>query len=199
MAPREKGSALGFRVHTGWATAVLVTGSSADLSVAARQRLELFDPAHPASKAPYHLGLEKPGPEGEAEVRRACEAARGATLRCMRGFVKDCGAIEVAGVGVVGGSDADPARLGNPHVRAHAEEGKLYREALLDGARALGLDSATWAEKKVYAAAADVLGLPEAAIKGVLAELGVSAGKPWRAEEKLAALAGWLVLAGASG
>ena len=199
MAPREKGSALGLRVHTGWATAVLVTGSAAEPSVVVRRRLELFDPSHPASKAPYHLGLEKPGPEGEAQVRRACDAARGATLRTMSGFVEDCGGVEVVGVGVVGGSDADPARLGNPHVRAHAEEGKLYREALLDGARALGLGSATWAEKKVYAAATDVLGLSEDAIKGALAELGGGVGKPWRAEEKLAALAAWLVLAGASG
>jgi hypothetical protein len=117
----------------------------------------------------------------------------------MRGFVEDCGGVEIAGVGIVGGSDADPARLGNPHVRAHAEEGKLYREALVDGARALGLGSATWAEKKVYAAAVDVLGLSEEAIKAALSELGRSAGKPWRAEEKLATLAGWLVLAGASG
>ena len=199
MPAQEKGSALGFRVHTGWATAVLVTGTPAEPSIVARQRLELFDPVIPASKAPYHLGLERPGPEGEAAVRRACDAARGATLRALQGLLNELGAVELVGVGLVVGSVGDPARLGNPHVRAHAEEGRLYREALAAGANTLGLSAEAWAEKKVYVAASEALGEAEEALKRRLGELGQSAGKPWRAEEKLAALAGWLVLARTAG
>jgi len=39
------------------------------------------------------------------------------------------------------------------------------------------------------------LGLTAARLQGQLATLGHSAGPPWRADQRIAAIAGWLILA----
>ena len=50
-------AALGFRVKSGWATAVLVTGSIESILVLDRRTIELCDPGIPESRQPYHAGM----------------------------------------------------------------------------------------------------------------------------------------------
>ena len=92
-------------------------------------------------------------------------------------------------------SDADPARLGNAHVRAHAAEGRLFREVLELGARSAGLPSLLLLEREAFARASAALRRPEASLRSALADLGKSAGRPWRADEKAACLGAWVALA----
>jgi hypothetical protein len=51
------------------------------------------------------------------------------------------------------------------------------------------------AERDLYEHAAKALGRTPDALRAALAELGKVAGRPWGAEEKCAALAGWSALA----
>ena len=50
-------------------------------------------------------------------------------------------------------------------------------------------------EKQLYARAATVLQLSEAQVRKTVAALGADGAGPWRAEEKTAAAAAWIMLA----
>src|SRR2546422_712885 len=96
------------------------------------------------------------------------------------------------GVAVVAGSDIEPERIGNPHIRAHASEGKLFRTVLEDGARRAGLPCLTVLERDLFTQAAEALGRPTPDLKRAVTELGRGRDRGWRAEEKAATLAAWL-------
>jgi hypothetical protein len=98
-------------------------------------------------------------------------------------------------VGLVVGSDTDPTKLANPHVRAHASEGRLFREVLEEAAAACELPCLVLVERDAYEAAAQDLHRRPDALQRTVAELGRAVPGPWRAEEKTAALAAWLALA----
>jgi hypothetical protein len=188
--------AIGFRVRTARATAVVVTGSPDSPQVLERRALVLSDPDVPWSGQPFHAGLELEGEEGERVVKRACQAARRVALREVKALARDYADAKLLGVGLVVGSDIDPAKLGNPHVRAHASEGKLFREVIEAGVDAIGAKHRTLVERELYAQAEDELVRSEGELKRLLIDLGSDLGAPWRAEEKGAALAAWLILAG---
>ena len=102
------------------------------------------------------------------------------------------------GVAVVAGSDIEPERIANPHIRAHAQEGKLFRTVLEDGARRAGLRCLTLLERDLFTQAAEALGRPAPDLQRAVTALGGGRGRAgrWRAEEKAATLAAWLVLRG---
>jgi hypothetical protein len=93
------------------------------------------------------------------------------------------------------GSLIDPAAVANPHIRAHALEGRLFRTILEDALRSAKLACAMILERETYLKAAAALGRTEDQVKRTVSALGRSAGGPWRADEKLAAAAAWLRLA----
>jgi len=67
--------------------------------------------------------------------------------------------------GLVVGSDADPAGIANDHIRAHAEEGRLFRRVLEKALVDAGLTVTVTPEKQLYSAAASQLGRPEARLR----------------------------------
>lgn len=188
--------AIGFKVRTGRATAVVIGGRRASPIALSRRALALADPAVPDSGAPFHLGLGGGGAAAERAVRRAADAARAASIRAVCELVREVGADghDVVRVGLVVGSLVDPERLPNLHVRAHASEGKLFREGVEAGAAAAGVPSRTHLESRLLAEAARAMGRTETELKRSLTDLGRPLGRPWRVEEKNAALAGWLAL-----
>jgi hypothetical protein len=100
----------------------------------------------------------------------------------------------VAAAGVVVGSLIDPGTIGNDHIRIHALEGQLFREVLIRGAEQNGVTCSVWRERDLYAAAAKRLKIAETVLKKRLTALGENADGGWRAEQKAAALAAWMVL-----
>jgi hypothetical protein len=44
-------------------------------------------------------------------------------------------------IGIVVGSIIDPATIANPHIRAHAQEGQLFRTVVETAAKKLGIAS----------------------------------------------------------
>lgn len=74
-------------------------------------------------------------------------------------------------------------------------EGLAVREAFRAGCRSCGLELAEVDEKSLPERAVEVLGLPATEIDARLKVMGAQAGKPWRREQKLAALAAWVATA----
>jgi hypothetical protein len=106
----------------------------------------------------------------------------------------ETGGHRVRRANLVVGSDIDPARIGNTHIRAHALEGRLFRTVLADALARHGLPSAIILEREAYQQAAGILKRTEKNIKQALTQLGRSLEGHWRGDDKQAALAAWLAL-----
>ena len=52
-------AALGFRVKSGWAAAILLTGSARSPQLCDVQRIDLSDPRFPETRQPYHAAMGK--------------------------------------------------------------------------------------------------------------------------------------------
>lgn len=193
-----RAAALGFRVQSGWATAVLLVGPQTAPAVVERRIAELSDPDDPDARQPFHAGLEAAAhaTRGAREVARLVKAVQRYAHRSISRLVAEYRAAghRLRGVGIVVGSTIDPATIPNDHIRAHAEEGRLFRSVIEDAVRACDLRSRVTQEKELYAVAARRLGIPPGRLKARVDALGRGISGPWRAEEKAAALAAWVAL-----
>jgi hypothetical protein len=195
--PKARPAALGFRVKSGWAMAVLLAGPPTTPSLLRCQSVLLSDPKVPESKQPYHVALELPEDQAAIIVQKLQKVV-GAAAKCsVADLLKQASeaGCAVRAAALVVGSLVDPASLHNEHIRAHALEGRLFRTVLEDAFRSHNVPCAVLLEKSAYATAAAALHKSMAQTKRVAASLGDSHDGSWRAEEKLAALAAWMSLA----
>jgi len=192
--PRSQ-AAIGFTVKSGWASAVLLTGSSASVRVVDSRRVELSDPAIPESVQPYHAGFAtaRSGPGLSRLVASVERFGRQSVIGVIREY--QTGGHRLLGAGVVVGSLIDPAKIANEHIRIHALEGRLFRSVVKDAVTRSKMPCSIWRGRDLYASAAGILNRPEAELRALVAALGRAVAGSWRAEHKAAALAAWLVLA----
>ena len=187
--------AVGFRVKSGRAIAVLIAGSVQSPQVLDRRSIDLCDPAIPDSRQPYHARMGRLQTD-EAKVERLRKVIHGAAQQSVSELFENycISGHRIGAVALVIGSDIDPATVSNPHIRAHALEGRLFRTALEEAIRPWDLPCSAIVERHLYSRAAGVLRRSQFELKRVVAELGQTMGSPWRADEKAAALAGWVAL-----
>jgi hypothetical protein len=166
------------------------------MQVLDRKVVELSDRAMPDTRQPYHAKMSTLETDA-AKIDRRRKAIVEAANRSVSAFLKDCrdNGHRVAAAGLVVGSDIDPAKVANPHIRAHALEGRLFRTVLEDALRSQGLGCLVIVEKHAYATGAEFLRRSQDDLRRVVGQLGRSLGGPWRADEKTAALAAWVALA----
>lgn len=189
---------IGLRAKTGRAIAVVLGGRLDSPHVLKRVELKLADPAFPETSQPYHQVLDLPWEEAQVAVRKIASRIEKLASKELARLVREAqaeGAI-VCGVGIVGAGDRNLEKIGSTHIRAHAAEGVLFRAVLEAGAAANALPNRRFDERSLDQTAEAELKLPIAKIKAQLVEMGRSAGSPWRADEKAAATAAWLALAG---
>jgi len=84
------------------------------------------------------------------------------------------------------------ASIANQHMRAHASEGRLFRVVLVDGLEHCGVTVRVVLEREVYELLGKALHRSPSQAKATVAALGEGVGR-WRAEQKVAAAAAWLV------
>ncbi len=195
MTRFSQSAALGFRVKSGWAAAVLLAGPVESPQLLDRRIVQLCDPTVPESKQPYHakMGTLQTDDANVERLRKVIvKAAQESVSELMKDFQSDDRQIRRANLVV--GSDIDPARIANPHIRAHALEGRLFRTVLEDALGSCGLSCSILVEREIYERAVVALNRSEKDLKQSLTRLGISLDGPWRADDKLACLAAWLAL-----
>ena len=79
----------------------------------------------------------------------------------------------------------------------HTAEGEFFRAAIKRANETCALPVTGIKEREILNRGVAELGLPVEEIQGRMLELGRPIGPPWRQDEKLATLAGWLILAAA--
>lgn len=190
--------ALGFRIKSGWAAFVLLTDTARSPQLSGIGRIELCDPRLPETRQPYHAAMGKLETDStklshrERAVRSSAQQSLTKLLKDFwtKGFRIDCAALVV-------GSQIDPADIANPHIRAHAFEGRLFRTAVEQTLRDHKIRTEVLLERNAYTSVAARSKQSCEHIKRAIQDLGRTApanGSPWRADQKLAALAALLAL-----
>lgn len=186
---------LGFRVKSGWASAVLLAGSRGRPALLYRGRIELSDPRVPQSAQPYHATfgtLQK----NSRVLRRLKHLVHRCTDRSLAGLLRECRARGYVprGVALVVGSTIEPESIGNEHVRAHAYESQLFRTALARAAHRRHLGCRVIRERDLALIATMELHKTRGEIAQVAKSAGRAVGKPWRTDHKAAFTAAWIML-----
>jgi hypothetical protein len=198
MAKREaEAVGIGLRAKTARAIAVVIAGPVDSPRVVRRVELVLSDPALPATSQPYHEVMDLPWERATVAVRKSAKRIEAIASKALARLIADAQGegYAVRGVGIVGAGNRNLGRIGSTHIRAHAAEGVLFREVLEVAAAANKVRSRTFDQRSFDETAASELRLPIEELKGCLGDMGRAAGSPWRADEKAAATAAWLVLA----
>jgi hypothetical protein len=186
--------AVGFRVKSGFAVAVILAGTRARPTPVARRVVELSDPRVTATRQPYHSGFGEAEVDA-AEIRRRVQIVERCARASVDALLSGASAAPPTRAALVVGSVIDPASVANPHIRAHANEGRLFRTVLEAALRARDISCDVIVEKQLETRAADSLGRRASEIKRIVAAFATTLGSPWRAEEKSAATAAWVALA----
>jgi len=178
---KVKRAAIGIKTRTGRAVAVALSGP---LEFICREEMTLSDAS---TRQPYHDVMELPWTDSLIAVKPAIatiEKIAATELRRLIDSVESRG-YEVVTIAVVGPADRKLERIGNPHIRAHAAEGVLFRQVIETAARAHRVASMLFVEPAKELSAKQ---------KKTIDEMKKIAGSPWRAEEKSAAMAACAVL-----
>jgi len=193
---RKETAGIGFRVRTGNATAVMLGGPAAAPRFLARLYIPLIDMNDDEARQPYHVVAEQDEERGMRLVRQTLETATANAARVIRSLMDLARSsnYKVRVAVLVVGSDTNPASIRQPHVRAHALEGRLYREAVEGAVSQSGLASRVLVERDALGTPETALGKPRTELKAAFATFAKEAGRPWRSQEKAAALAAWVAL-----
>jgi len=186
---------LGCRVKSGWATAVLLAAPADKPRVLDRCRIDLSDPADPETRQPFHAGTGREETD-DTKIRRRTGAVEGIARQSVGALIERYREANTPPclAALVVGSLADPDSIANPHIRAHASEGRLFRTVLAEALRACGVQPEVFVARSIYAEAVAGLKRQEDDVRQLLVSMGRAVGRPWGAEEKVAALAAWLRL-----
>src|SRR5438132_1703091 len=186
---------LGFRVKSGSAVSILIDGSVRSPHLCESQVINLSDPRNPETRQPYHaaMGVLE---TNASKLERRMQSIRRATEKSIVDLFKRCtdNGYAIRRAALVVGSVIDPDSIANPHIRAHALEGRLFRTTLEAALQSRGIQCAIFIEHDTYPTASNLLRQSRTQIQRTLAHLGRSVNGPWRADEKLAALAAWMSL-----
>jgi hypothetical protein len=197
MTPQHPARAVvGFRVRSGWSVAILLAGGRREPVVVERCVVQRSDPDVPESAQPFHAALGVHEAAAAQDVRRLTSVVERFAARSLDGLIVRYAAAgyRVSAAAIVAGSTVDPSSIRNEHIRAHTEEGRLFRRVIENAMRNRGLETRVIGEKALPALVAAALDLPRREPGERAARMGRAVGSPWRAEEKTATLAAWTML-----
>ena len=193
-------AAVGFRVHSGWAAMVAVALEKAAPIVVARRRLRLVTTFSYTFRQPYHTAEKMEPTEAAAFVHSVEAESRELALAGLRSLKKELEQLEYSLCGgalllAAGRKLPEFEKILTSHALIHTADGELFREALRRSCSGAGLALHEIAERQLLAAASQRLKKRGEFLNRKLTTLGKALGPPWTQDEKLAALAAWLVFA----
>jgi hypothetical protein len=192
----------------GWVTATTVVVESRNtVRVIRTDRIETADPDDREALEPYHVaggfhGLARePQPaDPPAVVRRGLAKQRRRTLanfkRLSKTLAEDGHPLTHAGLLVGRGRMPESLdKIVAAHTQIHIAEGIAVRDAVARALRSLELAIKEIDRKSLPEIARATLGVADSRAMATLKTLTPHMAGPWRAEERLAALAAWVAAA----
>jgi hypothetical protein len=187
--------AIGLRVKTGAAVAILVARNGNSFEAIDRQFIVLCDSDIPNTRQPYHVIEEiSDSAKAEKEIARLCKIVRNISNKELRKMMKRYEKHKLSKAALVVGSMIDPAKIGNPHVRAHASEGKLFRTVVEEALTSAKFTTRIFQERDLFQIASKEMRKTESELKTLARNAAHNLTGPWRMDEKAAFVAACLLL-----
>jgi hypothetical protein len=183
-------AAAGFRVKSGWAAVALLAGPIGSPALRDNRMIDLSDPRVPETRQPYHATFGQLETDAK-KINRRTDIVHRITKQSVTDLLSDYRrkGYSITRASLVIGSQLDPASIANPHIRAHALEGLLFRSALEQALNAHGIGTFILMQRDAYAKAGAQLKRSYDDVRRTIQNFGRFTDAPWRAEQKLAALA----------
>lgn len=180
---------IGIEDHYAWANLVSVTVSRSDEIVLDKRRVELLDPALPAS--PYHRDtLRMPADAAEQLVRAVTASATIHAGSALSSVLEDLAPARCRGIAIRVAPLAHlPATVGEAHANTRVlnrADGMIYHQALTDAASQLDLAIFHFEKATVLGLAALSRGTTAPELEQRLKALGRIQGPPWQKGHVLA-------------
>ena len=194
-----KTAALGFRVHSGWAAAVVLSVEKRAPVVLARERAHLVETFTYEFRQPYHTAEKMPFEKAGKFIARVRTEARQLACQAIHGLHSDlekqgyqltrCGLLLASGRPL-----PELPKILASHALIHTADGELFREAIVHGCDRCGLKMESIRERELLDVAGKSFRLKPAELLRRVTELGKPLGAPWSQDEKFATLSAWLAL-----
>jgi hypothetical protein len=194
-------AALGFRVHSGWAAAVVLCGPLDAPVVVDRRKIQLVKIFTYAYRQPYHTAEKMPRQDAVKFIRGVQSDAKRLALSSLRSLQADLaeGDFKIVRSALLLASGRALPTLDQilaSHALIHTADGELFRDSLRAACAACDLPLESIREKELFTTASSkTLCVQPAALKRRIAALGRTLGPPWSQDEKFAALGAWITLA----
>jgi hypothetical protein len=194
-----KKATVGFRVHSGWSTAVVVSVEKDVPKVLRRERLQLVKTFSFRFRQPYHTA-EKMRVEDRgsfvAGVRKEAERLAWRFLTGMQaemeteGYRLDRGALLLAS----GRALPELEKILMSHALIHTADGELFREVIRRACERCGFGVTCVKEKELLGEFGERFSIRAPEIQRRVTEMGKAFGAPWSQDEKFATLVAWLTI-----
>jgi len=194
-------AALGFRVHSGWAAAVVLCRPLDAPVVVDRREIQLVKTFTYAYRQPYHTAKKMPRRDAVKFIRGVQSDAKRLALSSLRSLQADLAQGDfkiVRSALLLSSGRALPAldQILASHALIHTADGELFRDSLRAACATCDLPLEGIREKELFTAASSkALCVQPAALKRRIAALGKALGPPWSQDQKFAALGAWITLA----
>jgi hypothetical protein len=195
-----KTAALGFRVHSGWASLIALALEKNQPIILARQRPHLVATFSYAFRQPYHTAEKMDLTEAQGFLDQQRDEARVLALSALRsaqtevtqqGYKLTRAALLLAS----GRPLPELPKILASHSVIHTADGEFFREALLHACGRANLLVTKIKDRELLATASATLRRKPPALTRFVNDLGKPLGSPWTQDEKSATLAAWLALA----
>ncbi len=197
-----RAAAIGVCVHSGWAAVVAITGAQGVEEVLDRRRVVIIDSKLAGAAQPYHYVAKKEIGAAEKHLTRcASESGRLAfealsrlsTELCDRDFMLTSAAILLSSARPL----PDLQKILASHPFIHTAEGEFFRQVFRSAFEKLKIPVVGIRARDLDDCAVKAFGKGALAIQKRIDGMGRSLGAPWTKDEKTAALAAAIALAGA--
>jgi len=200
FTPTASPAAIGLRAHSGWAMLVAVTGSLSAPAILQRRRLQLAPSQTSSPFQPYHAARAMPLDQARVFLAQCAATAQSLALDAIQTTLDDLTRRHhhVTAACILLGSGRTTTGLAAilaSHPAVHTAEGEFFRQALRSACQSCGLAVSGIKERELLALAAARFPLPPPEIERRISALGKLTGPPWTQDEKLCALAAFLLLA----
>lgn len=196
-----KSAAIGVSVHSGWGAVVAIAGGRGTEEVLLRRRVVIIDSKIAGSVQPYHYVAKKEiSVAGKHLARCASVSGRLAfeALTRLSGELAELGFTPKDAVVLLSSARPLPdlKSILTSHALIHTAEGEFFRQAFRCAFEKLKISVTGIRARDLDDSAAKAFGNSARAIQKRIDGMGRSLGAPWTKDEKTAALAAAIVLAG---
>ena len=184
-------AALGFKLHTGWAVLVAVSGGPAKFEILLRRRIQLLPSGDAVPRFMYHRAAEISLTQATALIQQAESTARDAACLAVSEALDHLRTLNVTAkaAGIASGSKPVPTDLAavlRSHPMIHTAEAALFQRAIASACEKCGLAVTSAPEREIWAQAAKASGSKEALLHKRVEDLRKSVGPPWGSDQKTA-------------